>query len=64
MSSITAMHGHGWVLSSVIIIAQSDTINTEYVIGRLKKKARVGYFLSKVIFPSLYPFSGNFSETF
>ena len=30
----------------------------------VKKKARIGYFLSKVIFPSLYPFSGNFSETF
>ena len=27
----------------------------------VKKKARIGYFLSKVIFPSLYPFSGNFS---
>ena len=32
------MHGYGWAFSSVTIITQSDTINTKYVTGRLKKK--------------------------
>ena len=37
MSLTTAMHSYDVVLSSVIIIAESDTRNIEYVIGWLKK---------------------------
>ena len=38
MSSITATHSYGKrVLSSVIIIAQGDTRNIEYVAGSLEK---------------------------
>ena len=36
MSSTTATHSYGVSSFSVIIIAQSDAINIEYVIGRLK----------------------------
>ena len=36
MSSTTATHSYGVSSFSVIIIAQSDAISIEYVIGRLK----------------------------
>ena len=65
MSSTIATHGvMFWVLSSIIIIAQSDTIKIEYVIGWSKKISLSNYFLSEVIFPSLYPFSGTFFRDF
>ena len=37
MSSTTATHSYGVSSFSVIVIGQSDAINIEYVIGRLKK---------------------------
>ena len=47
------------VLSSVIVIAQSDTINVEYVIVWLKKIS-----LEQLLFPTLYSFSGAFYRDF
>ena len=53
MSSTTATHSDVVrLLSSVSVIAQSDSRNREYLISWLQKKVLNSYFLSEVLFPS------------
>ena len=54
MSSITATHSYGKrVLSSVIIIAQGDTRNMDYVAGSLEKISLEWLLFDQVTFTLL-----------